>query len=200
MQDTFEFSGDHEWAMWREGVICSVCDTYDGTRTAAVGVKVDASNRDNVGARVRGIIWSTPVCEVHAAVRTYGATIYFDGRDARPVNYLEPIRTDGDALACAVESCSGDAHDSTHSPTIGICGHTGATYETLLAVIHPPATDIEWGATIYLRDGRRIDGMLANVPMNSPDWEDDCLPVREEEGDPAIWWIPFEMIAHIQIG
>jgi len=129
-----------------------------------------------------------------------------DGWDV--VHELDEFTHDGsrwvqrvdDALACAVEACTGDAHDHAHSPTIGICGHTGATYETLLAVIHPPATDIEWGATIYLRDGRRIDGMLANVPMDSPDWEDDSLPVREEEGDPAIWWIPFGMIVHIQIG
>jgi len=64
----------------------------------------------------------------------------------------------------------------------------------------PPATGIERAATIHLRDGRRIEGLLANVPMDSPDWEANSLPVREEEGDPAIWWFPFDVIAHIEIG
>ena len=64
MRDTFEYSGDHEWARWREGVMCAVCDMNDRTQTVAVGVAYDVYGR--LTASEPSEIHVTPVCEEHA--------------------------------------------------------------------------------------------------------------------------------------
>jgi len=63
MADTFEYSGDHEWVLWREGVMCAVCDMNDRTQTVAIGV-----NYSVYGDAITGLgeIHATPVCEDHA--------------------------------------------------------------------------------------------------------------------------------------
>ena len=40
MKDAFEFSGDHEWAEWRTGTMCAICEMRDSTKTEAIGVRV----------------------------------------------------------------------------------------------------------------------------------------------------------------
>ena len=61
MEDTFEYSGDHEWASWRTGVLCAVCDMYDSTKTEAIGVSVVSYAPFYTSPRPT--ISVTPVCE-----------------------------------------------------------------------------------------------------------------------------------------
>ena len=64
MADTFEYSGDYEWALWREGVLCTACVTSDGTETKAIGVNCAAYGGLTVSEPAE--IHVTPVCEEHA--------------------------------------------------------------------------------------------------------------------------------------
>ena len=64
MRDTFEYSGDYEWAVWRKGVLCAECETWDGTESEAVGVKYAVYGQ--LDASDLGEIHVTPVCEEHA--------------------------------------------------------------------------------------------------------------------------------------
>ena len=63
MANTFEYSGDHEWARWRKGVMCAVCDMNDRTQTVAAGVTYSVYG--DAIANLEGI-HVTPVCEDHA--------------------------------------------------------------------------------------------------------------------------------------
>lgn len=75
-----------------------------------------------------------------------------------------------------------------HGPSIGICGHSGATYETILSVLHG------WSVTVTIRGGRTFTGMVQAQEgdlMRLYDWYDP---------EPAlICTIPMEDIVHIQI-
>ena len=64
MRDTFEYSGDHEWAIWRKGVLCAPCGTWDGTETEAVGIRVEVYGK--LDADDLGEIHVLPVCEACA--------------------------------------------------------------------------------------------------------------------------------------
>ena len=64
MAHTFEYSGDYEWATWREGVLCTRCATWDGTETKAIGVNFTVDLALTVSDRAE--IHVTPVCEEHA--------------------------------------------------------------------------------------------------------------------------------------
>jgi len=68
MADTFEYSGDHEWALWREGVLCTQCATWDGTKTEAIGVRVVSYASPYTS--LRPTIDVTPVCEKCATEAT----------------------------------------------------------------------------------------------------------------------------------
>ncbi len=64
MKDTFEYSGDYEWALWRDGAMCAMCSAWDGTESEAVGVKYAVYGR--LTASEPSEIHVTPVCEEHA--------------------------------------------------------------------------------------------------------------------------------------
>lgn len=86
--------------------------------------------------------------------------------------------------------------DDHHGPTIGICGHTGATWETLMSVL---CQDFSWNVVVYLKDGstregraeRRTDDVLTLAP--SP-----CSHCGSEMDWP-VENVPFDQIIHIQI-
>ena len=64
MRDTFEYSGDHEWALWRKGVLCAVCSAWDGAETEAIGIRVEVYGK--LDADDLGEIHVLPVCAAHA--------------------------------------------------------------------------------------------------------------------------------------
>jgi hypothetical protein len=68
MADTFEYSGDHEWALWRTGVMCAVCEMYDSTKTEAIGVSV--ASYAPFYTSPHPAIEVTPVCEKCATEHT----------------------------------------------------------------------------------------------------------------------------------
>ncbi len=91
--------------------------------------------------------------------------------------------------------------DDHHGPTIGICGHTGASWETLLSVLC--GTDFEWNVIAYLRTGVRIEG---NARFRSDDIleliiPDRMLPTGVPAEDSDQWGIEINMedVLHIQI-
>jgi len=69
MADTFEYSGDHEWALWRDGAVCAVCSAWDGTDTEAIGISVGMFG--GLTASEPSEIHVTPVCEEHANINVF---------------------------------------------------------------------------------------------------------------------------------
>jgi len=69
MADTFEYSGDYEWATWRDGAMCAECATWDGTETKAIGVRCATYGR--LTASEPSEIHVTPVCEEHANINVF---------------------------------------------------------------------------------------------------------------------------------
>jgi hypothetical protein len=78
--------------------------------------------------------------------------------------------------------------DDHHGPTIGICGHTGATWETLLSVLC--GGDFAWNVVVYRRDGSTVEG---NVYYR----HDDVLSVVADDADAVD--VNMADIIHIQI-
>ena len=62
MKDTFEFSGDYEWAVWHKDVVCAVCRMNEiSDSTQAVGVMIEVFGPDSSVSP--DTIEVTPVCE-----------------------------------------------------------------------------------------------------------------------------------------
>ncbi len=79
--------------------------------------------------------------------------------------------------------------DESHGPSIGICGHTGATWETIAAVLDT------WSVTVYTRDGNTSVGEFRNYA----DHDDTFTLVDLEDGLTYKEEIPFDTVVHIQI-
>lgn len=60
MRNTFEFSGDYEWARWRTGGLCSICHINGIITKETVGVRIDVSGDDS--PVLPNTIEVTPVC------------------------------------------------------------------------------------------------------------------------------------------
>lgn len=97
------------------------------------------------------------------------------------------------------EECGTDLQvtvDDHHGPSIGICGHSGATYETLISMmcVHPGTGEAPWRLSLHLRDGRIVTGgafsmssypdsiilsdsdlLLESDDIDGPDAQDDLI-------------------------
>jgi hypothetical protein len=60
MRNTFEFSGDYEWARWRTGGLCSICHINGIITKETVGVRIDVSGPNE--PVLPNTIEVTPVC------------------------------------------------------------------------------------------------------------------------------------------
>ena len=90
MADTFEYSGDHEWALWREGVLCVSCETWDGTETKAIGVSVMPYAPLYVSDLPE--IQATPICE-KCAIRNGDSSVIRFVNNVREGGYLDSPAT-----------------------------------------------------------------------------------------------------------
>jgi hypothetical protein len=88
MEYTFEYSGDHEWAEWRTGAMCAVCDMYDSTKIEAIGVRVVSYAPFYTSPH--SMIGVLPVCEKCATEAINHRT----NNMAREINVIRFIKED----------------------------------------------------------------------------------------------------------
>jgi transcription elongation factor Elf1 len=82
--------------------------------------------------------------------------------------------------------------DGHHGPTVGICGHTGATFDTLLSVLcGSTPRDIGWNVYVYLTDGTVLEGEAHSTSYGNE------LRLVHNDGETVL---DLEDVVHIQIG
>lgn len=84
-----------------------------------------------------------------------------------------------------------------HHLSVGICGHSGATYETLIALLcdSNPYGDSPWRIAMYLHDGSVVEGE-ANYAYDVEN-AGDCITLLDDKQ--LVGTFDLADVKHIQI-